>query len=123
VTQIIAVLNGHPVYFINCAQLFREFANHQKGLVGLKNFPSKRYLNKLLLHCRAPTLVKSDFQLFLLQIPSRKLIGKDRVAVVAKQLNDFIYLYNRETDLYSEGGDKPNIVPNKLYQPFLAAAK
>jgi hypothetical protein len=33
VTQIIAVLNGHPVYFINCAQLFWEFANHQKGLV------------------------------------------------------------------------------------------
>ena len=68
------------------------------------------------------TLVKSDFQLFLLQIPSRKLVGKDRVAVVAKQLNDFIYLYNRETDLYSEGGDKPNIVPSKRYQRFLAAA-
>lgn len=67
--------------------------------------------------------MKSDFQLFLLQIPSRKLVGKDRVAVVAKQLNDFIYLYNRETDLYSEGGDKSNIVPSKLYQQFLAAAK
>jgi tubulin polyglutamylase TTLL5 len=45
------------------------------------------------------------------------------MAVVAKQLNDFIYLYNRETDLYSEGGDTPNVVPGKLYQRFLAAAK
>jgi tubulin polyglutamylase TTLL5 len=45
------------------------------------------------------------------------------VAVVAKQLNDFICLYNRETDLYSEGGDMPCIVPGKLYQRFLAAAK
>ncbi|KDR20933.1 Tubulin polyglutamylase TTLL5, partial [Zootermopsis nevadensis] len=48
---------------------------------------------------------------------------QDRMAVVAKQLNDFIYLYNRETDLYSEGGETPNIVPGKLYQQFLAAAK
>jgi len=67
--------------------------------------------------------VKSDFQLFLLQIPGLKLVGKDHVAVVAKQLNDFICLYNRETDLYSDGGDKPNIVPSKLHQQFLTAVK
>lgn len=59
----------------------------------------------------------------MLQVPSRKLAGKDRVAVVAKQLNDFIYLYNRETDLYNEGTDNPSVVPGKLYQQFLAAAK
>jgi tubulin polyglutamylase TTLL5 len=59
----------------------------------------------------------------MLQVPSRKLAGKDRVAVVAKQLNDFIYLYNRETDLYSEGGDNSDVVPGKIYQQFLAAAK
>ncbi|XP_063231259.1 tubulin polyglutamylase TTLL5 [Bacillus rossius redtenbacheri] len=56
---------------------------------------------------------------YFVQIPSRKLAGKDRVAVVAKQLNDFIYLYNRETELYSESGDKPNLVSSKLFQAFL----
>nr|CAD7437847.1 unnamed protein product [Timema bartmani] len=57
------------------------------------------------------------------QIPSRKLAGKDRIAVVAKQLNDFIYLYNRETELYSENSrDKANIVPARLFQRFLALA-
>ncbi|PSN31902.1 hypothetical protein C0J52_21196 [Blattella germanica] len=60
--------------------------------------------------------------LLKIMMPSRKLAGKDRVAVVAKQLNDFIYLYNRETDLYSEGGDRPNFVPSKLYQRFLSSA-
>jgi tubulin polyglutamylase TTLL5 len=59
----------------------------------------------------------------MLQVPSRKLAGKDRVAVVAKQLNDFIYLYNRETDLYSEGGANCSVVPGKLYQQFLTGAK
>jgi tubulin polyglutamylase TTLL5 len=59
----------------------------------------------------------------MLQVPSRKLAGKDRVAVVAKQLNDFIYLYNRETDLYSEVGDNSSVVPGKLYRQFLVAAK
>ncbi|KAJ9590318.1 hypothetical protein L9F63_027844, partial [Diploptera punctata] len=72
-----------------------------------------RFLQKASSNLRTP---------YFVQIPSRKLAGKDRVAVVAKQLNDFIYLYNRETDLYSEGGDKPNLVPSKLYQQFLSSA-
>ncbi|XP_066994738.1 tubulin polyglutamylase TTLL5 [Anabrus simplex] len=60
---------------------------------------------------------------YFVQIPSRKLIGKDRVAVVAKQLNDFIYLYNRETELYTEGLDRPNYVPSQLFQQFISVAR
>jgi tubulin polyglutamylase TTLL5 len=57
------------------------------------------------------------------QVPSRKLAGKDRVAVIAKQLNDFIYLYNRETDLYADSVEGPENVDSQLFQRFLAVAK
>lgn len=60
---------------------------------------------------------------FLFQIPSRKLAGKDRVAVIAKQLNDFIYLYNRETELYSEVMERSDVIPSHLFQQFLTVAK
>lgn len=63
----------------------------------------------------------NDVDLYL-QIPSSKLAGKDRAAIVAKQLNDFLYLYNRETDLYSDTVDRLNSVPNKLFMQFLETA-
>lgn len=52
-----------------------------------------------------------------------KLSGKDRAAIVAKQLHDFLYLYNRETDLYTDASDRINYVPVKLFLRFLESAR
>ncbi|KAF4525871.1 hypothetical protein B566_EDAN015974 [Ephemera danica] len=72
-----------------------------------------RFLQRASYNLRTPYFVK---------VPSRKLAGKDRVAVIAKQLNDFIYLYNRETDLFAEQTEGPEHVPGQLFQRFLAVA-
>ncbi|XP_046401476.1 tubulin polyglutamylase TTLL5 isoform X2 [Ischnura elegans] len=72
-----------------------------------------RFLRRASCNLRTPYFVK---------IPSRKLTGKDRVAVIAKQLNDFIYLYNRETELYSDSMERPGMIPCSLFLQFLAMA-
>ncbi|XP_063992040.1 tubulin polyglutamylase TTLL5 isoform X2 [Diachasmimorpha longicaudata] len=59
---------------------------------------------------------------FLFTIPSNKLSDKDRAAITAKQLSDFLHLYNRETDLYADTVDRPRTVPNRLFQKFLTCA-
>ncbi|XP_072763797.1 tubulin polyglutamylase TTLL5-like isoform X1 [Anoplolepis gracilipes] len=59
---------------------------------------------------------------FLFTLPCNKLSNKDRAAITAKQLSDFLHLYNRETDLYEDTVDRPRTVSNKLFQKFLAAA-
>ncbi|XP_012272209.1 tubulin polyglutamylase TTLL5 isoform X2 [Orussus abietinus] len=59
---------------------------------------------------------------FLFTLPSSKLGDKDRAAITAKQLSDFLHLYNRETDLYADTVDRPRTVPNRLFQKFLAYA-
>ncbi|XP_001602304.2 tubulin polyglutamylase TTLL5 isoform X2 [Nasonia vitripennis] len=59
---------------------------------------------------------------FLFTLPSSKLGDKDRAAITAKQLSDFLSLYNRETDLYADTVDRPRTVPNRLFQKFLLAA-
>ncbi|XP_023246950.1 tubulin polyglutamylase TTLL5 [Copidosoma floridanum] len=56
---------------------------------------------------------------FMFTLPNSKLGDKDRAAVTAKQLSDFLYLYNRETDLYADSVDRPKTVPNRLFQKFL----
>ncbi|XP_063539520.1 tubulin polyglutamylase TTLL5 [Cydia strobilella] len=54
--------------------------------------------------------------------PSVKMCDKDRCAVVAKQLNDFLYMYYRETDLYTDSEDRENCVSNINFAQFLYSA-
>ncbi|XP_075221955.1 tubulin polyglutamylase TTLL5-like [Lycorma delicatula] len=61
---------------------------------------------------------------FHLKTPSRNLQGKDRIAVIAKQLSDFLYLYNRETDsLPTCSNENRQFIPNRLFTLFLPVAK
>lgn len=56
------------------------------------------------------------------QQPSDNLKNKDRAAIVAKQLNDFLYMYNRETELFVDKTEKPSQIPTRLYEEFLENA-
>nr|CAH7729957.1 unnamed protein product [Callosobruchus chinensis] len=55
--------------------------------------------------------------------PSSKMSLKDKTAIVAKQLNDFLYLYNRETDLFVDKTERPSQIPTKLYNEFIDHAR
>ncbi|KAJ0173465.1 hypothetical protein K1T71_010614 [Dendrolimus kikuchii] len=54
--------------------------------------------------------------------PPTKMCDKDRCAVIAKQLNDFLYMYYRETDLYTDSEDKDGCVSNINFAQFLYSA-
>lgn len=57
------------------------------------------------------------------QGPPAKMCDKDRCAVIAKQLNDFLYMYYRETDLYTDSEDRAGCVSNIHFAQFLYAAR
>ncbi|XP_074037435.1 tubulin tyrosine ligase-like 5 isoform X3 [Leptinotarsa decemlineata] len=69
---------------------------------------------------KASNYLRSSFSV---NAPSNKLDYKDRAAIVAKQLNDFLYLYNRETELFVDKSEKPSQIPSKLYNEFLENAR
>ncbi|KAL3287127.1 hypothetical protein HHI36_001608 [Cryptolaemus montrouzieri] len=73
-----------------------------------------KFLQKASNYLRSPFSVK---------IPSVKLSNKDRAAIIAKQFNDFIYLYNKETDYFVDKTERPSQIPEKLYDEFLANAR
>ncbi|KAJ8962623.1 hypothetical protein NQ318_001016 [Aromia moschata] len=73
-----------------------------------------KFLQKASNYLRTPFSVKA---------PSLKLENKDRAAIVAKQLNDFLYLYNRETEMFVDKAEKPSQIPTKLYNEFLENAR
>nr|CAI5827764.1 unnamed protein product [Callosobruchus analis] len=73
-----------------------------------------KFLQKASNYLRTPYNVKT---------PSSKMNLKDKTAIVAKQLNDFLYLYNRETDLFVDKTERPSQIPTKLYNEFIDHAR
>ncbi|CAG9128152.1 unnamed protein product [Plutella xylostella] len=57
------------------------------------------------------------------QGPTDKMCDKDKCALVAKQLNDFLYDYYRETDGLVDSGDRQGRVPDMHAAQFLCAAR
>lgn len=96
--------------YLNCILNRISAAPEQEGHVEIV----LKFLQKASSYLRTP---------FQIKIPSHKLLGKDRAAIVAKQLNDFLYLYNRETDMYSEILDRPTELPDQLFFQFLENAR
>lgn len=75
-----------------------------------------KFLQKASYYLRTPFSVKA---------PSQKLDNKDRAAVIAHQLHDFLYLYNRETEVFMDTNNKfdKNLIPKPLYEDFLENAR
>ncbi|XP_045453082.1 tubulin polyglutamylase TTLL5 [Melitaea cinxia] len=72
-----------------------------------------RFLRRAAASLRTPYALKS---------PPAKMCDKDRCAVIAKQLNDFLYMYYRETDLYTDSEDREGCVSNIHFAQFLYSA-
>ncbi|XP_055593933.1 tubulin polyglutamylase TTLL5 isoform X2 [Uranotaenia lowii] len=51
-----------------------------------------------------------------------KALGKDRGAMVAKQLGDYLHLYNKETEAFVDSFDLVGMIPIKLFDDFLSQA-
>lgn len=59
-----------------------------------------------------------------IQLPPEDLSVKDRSAVIAKQLSDFLYQYNRETAaLLSESNNEGLSIDEQLFDAFLLMSR
>ncbi|CAH1155614.1 unnamed protein product [Phaedon cochleariae] len=69
---------------------------------------------------RASHFLKSPLNIFL---PQDELNFKDKAAMVAKQLSDFLCLYNNETELFVDKQEIVAQIPSKLIDEFLKNAR
>lgn len=110
--------NGHELSILQARKAFatylefvlkrlsQEPKHHHEELI-------LKFLYKVGLHMRQPFFIRNF---------SHKVIGKDRGALLAKQLSDFLHIYNKETEAYVDGFDRIGMVPTKLFDDFLSHA-
>ena len=59
---------------------------------------------------------------YMLKSPSTKLSGKDKAAVVAKELGDFLGHYKKETELFTVFREEAGMIPRHIFEEFVAFA-
>lgn len=64
---------------------------------------------------KVPSFIKNPY--------SQKILSKDRSAMVAKLLGDYLEAYNRDTESYADDCDRFGIMPHKIFDDFLAQAQ
>lgn len=69
-----------------------------------------KFLQKAALSLREPYPFKA---------PSCKLNGKDRAAIVAKDLNEFLAHYRRETECFTVFREEQGMVPRHIFEEFI----
>lgn len=74
-----------------------------------------KFIQRAGVNLRAPNFVKDPY--------NHRILSKDRGAMVAKQLADYLTIYNRETDAYVDNFDNFGMISIKLFDEFLAQAQ
>uniref|UniRef100_A0A182IPS9 Tubulin--tyrosine ligase-like protein 5 n=1 Tax=Anopheles atroparvus TaxID=41427 RepID=A0A182IPS9_ANOAO len=110
--------NGHEMSILQARRAFGYYLEYiLKRLSSEPKHSHEELIMKFLYRVGAHMKTPFFFRNF-----GNKALGKDRGAMVAKQLGDYLHLYNKETEAYVDVFDIVGMLPIKLFDDFLQQA-
>ncbi|KXJ80048.1 hypothetical protein RP20_CCG027008 [Aedes albopictus] len=110
--------NGHELSILQARRAFGLYLEYiLKRLSSEPKHSHEELVMKFLYRVGAHMKTPFFFRNF-----GNKALGKDRGAMVAKQLGDYLHLYNKETEAFVDTFDMVGMVPIKLFDDFLIQA-
>lgn len=110
--------NGHELSILQARRAFGLYLEYiLKRLSSEPKHSHEELVMKFLYRVGAHMKTPFFFRNF-----GNKALGKDRGAMVAKQLGDYLHLYNKETEAFVDTFDMVGMVPIKLFDDFLMQA-
>ena len=110
--------SGHEMSVLQARRCFGLYLEHI--LKRLSSEPKTqheelilKFLYRVGCHMRQPFFIRNF---------GSKALGKDRGAMVAKQLGDYLHLYSKETEAYVDSFDMVGMIPMKVFNEFLLQA-
>lgn len=74
-----------------------------------------KFLHRIAIYMRQPFFIRN--------VNHNRILTKERGAMVAKLLGDYLHLYNKDTEAYVDSYDKMGMIPMKLFDDFLSHAQ
>lgn len=74
-----------------------------------------KFLQRIAVYMRHPFFIRN--------VTHNRIMMRERGAIVAKLLSDYIHLYNKDTEAFTDNHDRKGIIPHKLFDDFLSHAQ
>lgn len=74
-----------------------------------------KFLHRIAIYMRQPFFIRN--------VNHNRILTKERGAIVAKLLGDYLHLYNKDTEAYVDNYDKMGMIPIKLFDEFMSHAQ
>lgn len=76
-----------------------------------------KFLHRIAIYMRQPFFIRN--------VSHNKMMAKERGAMVAKLLGDYLHIYNKDTEVYLENcpADRLGTIPSKIFDDFLSHAQ
>lgn len=74
-----------------------------------------KFLHRIAIYMRQPFFIRN--------VSHNRILTKERGAMVAKLLGDYLHLYNKDTEGYVDNFDRMGMIPTKLFDDFLSHAQ
>lgn len=115
-----AMENGNELTLLQARKIFAKFL--ECILKRLSQEPKNQH-EKLILKF----ITRSDFSIkppsFITNPYTAKIDGKDRSAIVAKLLGDYLEAFNRDTEIVIDNYSYYGLIPSQLFDDFIAQAQ
>lgn len=115
-----SIENGNEMSTLQARKAFGLYLEHV--LKRLSSEP-KHIHEKLILKFIQRAGVNLKTPNFIRDPNNYKILSKDRGAMVAKQISDYLHIYNRETETYVDSFDHYGMISIKLFNDFLMQAQ
>lgn len=73
-----------------------------------------KFLQRIAVYMRQPFFIRN--------VAHNRIMSKERGAIVAKLLSDYLHLYNKDTESFQENFDRKGVIPPKLFDDFVTNA-
>lgn len=97
--------------------LYLEFIHKRISVDGKHSHEEyiMKFLQRIAIYMRHPFFIRN--------VSHNRVMTKERGAIVAKLLSDYLHLYNKDTEAFVDNHDRKGIVPNKMFDDFLLHAQ
>lgn len=112
--------NGEHLSTLQARRAFSHYLEHILKRLSIDGKHSHeeyilKFLQRIAIYMRQPFFIRN--------VTHNRIMTKERGAIIAKLLSDYLHLYNRDTEAFLDSFERKGIIPSKLFDDFLQQAQ
>lgn len=112
--------NGEQLSPLQARRAFSHYLEHILRRLSMDGKHSHeeyilKFLQRIAIYMRQPFFIRN--------VTHNRIMIKERGAIIAKLLSDYLHLYNKDTEAFLDSFERKGFIPSKLFDDFLQQAQ